>query len=250
MYPREYFDTFWRNDIKEEVFVAMPFHDEFVAVWEKAIKPGIEENGKYHLKANRVDVTTLSGSILSSIFDGIAHSKIFLADISTTDTGKWAGQRNGNVMYEVGLAHALRHSSEVILLKSDSAPINFDIMSILIHNYDKNNLEQAKQEIGEKVIATINNVEITKTLNVEKAVASINPPAMTYLINYGKYVGFSLRKPANMGDELVAIKEYLAIQLLIEKKIIEYEPKSSNKNQAFYKWTFFGFAILQRLNLS
>jgi hypothetical protein len=57
LYPREYFDSFWRNDIKNEVFVAMPFHDEFIAVWENAIKPGIENNGKYHLKANRVDVT-------------------------------------------------------------------------------------------------------------------------------------------------------------------------------------------------
>ena len=66
----------------------------------------------------RVNATILFGSIITDILDGIAHSKLVLADISVATTGKWAGQRNGNVMYEVGLAHAVRQSTEVLLIRS------------------------------------------------------------------------------------------------------------------------------------
>ena len=42
MYPREFFDTFWRGDLRNEVFVIMSFDDEFRPVWEHALKPAIE----------------------------------------------------------------------------------------------------------------------------------------------------------------------------------------------------------------
>ena len=42
MYPREYFDTYWRGDLKNEVFVIMSFAPEFQPAWEDAIKPAIE----------------------------------------------------------------------------------------------------------------------------------------------------------------------------------------------------------------
>src|SRR3972149_11872807 len=108
MYPREYFDTYWRSEIRNEVFVAMPFHDEFTPIWTKAIKPAIENDNTLNLKARRVDVSTLSGSIVVEIMDYIAHARVVLADISISESGKWKGQRNGNVLYEVGLTHALR----------------------------------------------------------------------------------------------------------------------------------------------
>ena len=44
MYPREYFDTYWRGDLKNEVFVIMSFADEFKEVWESAIRPAIEDD--------------------------------------------------------------------------------------------------------------------------------------------------------------------------------------------------------------
>ncbi|MDW8290878.1 MAG: hypothetical protein RMM06_09145, partial [Armatimonadota bacterium] len=60
MYPRHFFDAFWRTDLRDEVFVAMPFHEEFTPVWEQAIRPGIQDAG---LSPRRVDASSLSGSI-------------------------------------------------------------------------------------------------------------------------------------------------------------------------------------------
>src|SRR6266496_1651619 len=121
MYPRHFFDTYWRGTLKKEVFVVMSFAAEFNPIWQKAIRPAIEEDlvnrGAY--KANRVDVTTLSGTIITDILDGIAHATLIFADISVMSCGKWKGQRNGNVMYEVGLAHALRPDTDIVLVRSD-----------------------------------------------------------------------------------------------------------------------------------
>src|SRR5881296_3875365 len=98
MYPRAWFDTYWRGTLKTEVFVAMSFQDEFKPVWEKAIVPAIEEDleGGKKYRAQRVDITTLSVSIVTEIFDGIAHDTVVFADISTMTTGDWKGQRNAN----------------------------------------------------------------------------------------------------------------------------------------------------------
>src|SRR2546427_12585464 len=100
MYPRAWFDTYWRGSLKMEVFIAMSFAEEFNPIWKHAIVPAIQEDlegGKRYL-AHRVDITTLSGSIVTEIFDGVAHAKLVFADISVMPTGPCAGQRNGNVM--------------------------------------------------------------------------------------------------------------------------------------------------------
>src|SRR5438094_97686 len=98
MYPRAWFDTYWRGPLKTEVFIAMSFADEFKPIWEDAMVPAIQEDleGGNKYLAHRVDITTLSGSIVAEIFDGVAHAMLVFADISVTSTGAWAGQRNGN----------------------------------------------------------------------------------------------------------------------------------------------------------
>jgi hypothetical protein len=50
MYPREFFDTYWRSEIRDDVFVAMPFHTEFTCVWEEAIRPAIAEASEGRLR--------------------------------------------------------------------------------------------------------------------------------------------------------------------------------------------------------
>lgn len=132
MFPREFFDTYWRSELRDEVFVAMSFHDEFTPVWETAIGPAIQQGSDGLLRARRVDTTILSGSVITNILDGIAHSRLVLADVSVASEGIWKGQRNGNVMYEVGLAHAVRQPSEILLVRADDQPINFDLAQINI----------------------------------------------------------------------------------------------------------------------
>ena len=88
LHPRVFLDTFWRNDIRNEIFVAMSFDARFDRRWQAIFRLAIESisvNGQ-QLKAVRVDIRKSGDSILSEINDGIAHSQVVLADISAVDS--------------------------------------------------------------------------------------------------------------------------------------------------------------------
>src|SRR6478672_3376526 len=108
MHPNVYLRTFWRSNFRPEIFVAMQFGEPYDSRFKNIIEPAIEAvpYGKEKLKAKRVDVSKSGDSILTDIIDGIAHSLMVLADISTIGQDSKTGKhyRNGNVMYEVGLA--------------------------------------------------------------------------------------------------------------------------------------------------
>lgn len=136
MHPRVFLDNFWRNDLRDEVFVAMSFDKKYDSRWADVLVPAIEGEplcGR-SIKAVRVDIRRSGDSILSEITDGIAHAQLILADISVTDqcevegTPRW--YRNGNVLYEVGIAVACRQPVEVILVRDDSRPLLFDLSHI------------------------------------------------------------------------------------------------------------------------
>jgi len=74
-----------------------------------------------NLEPLRVDVSKTGDSVLTDIIDGIAHCEMILADVSAIGYDSKTGDpyRNGNVMYEVGLAVAARQPSEVLLIQDD-----------------------------------------------------------------------------------------------------------------------------------
>ena len=134
MHPNSYLRTFWRKEVRPEVFVAMSFAGALQQRFEDVIRPAIESivhRGR-KLKANRVDLSQTGDSILTDIVDGIAHSELVLADVSTIGYDAKTGDpyRNGNVMYEVGIALACRHSAEVLLIRDDAHKFLFDVSTV------------------------------------------------------------------------------------------------------------------------
>jgi len=95
MHPRTFLDGFWRNDLRNEVFVAMSFRDDLRERWDRVIRPAIEEEPwqGLSLRGVRVDTRRSGDSILTDIADGIAHAQIILADISVTDRWEQSGQQ-------------------------------------------------------------------------------------------------------------------------------------------------------------
>lgn len=248
MYPRDYFDTYWRTELRNEVFVAMPFHDEFLPVWEEAIRIGVEKDCPYNLTAKRVDVTTISGSIITDIMDGIAHAKVVLADISVCETGAWQGQRNGNVMYEVGLAHALRQNTEVILVRSDDKLINFDLAGITVHHYPRHSMSEAKNLFAVLVSESIKQTDQTMSLKVQRAIDAMDADCLQYLKEYSSTDAFVGPRPTTMGEELFAISRRLALSRLQNIGIVRCLPNVPQHGTAF-TWTEFGRAVLKKLGL-
>ncbi len=245
MYPREYFDTYWRGDLKDEVFVAMPFDKEFTPVREKAIQPAIEKGMNQPLRAHLVDATTISNCVLTEILCGIANARIIFADISVCRKGKWKGQRNGNVMYEVGLAHAIRQAEEVILVRSDDEEINFDVANIRIHKYDSKDLGAARKRFVQLLNEAVEHINQVKRLKVEDAYGRIDRDSYGLMTRYGRRDGFSIPK-----EEQDDVSTKIAVQHLLALGTIHFDLTTDESSTKYaYLWTEFGKAVLKRITL-
>jgi hypothetical protein len=248
MYPRDFFDTYWRSDLRDEVFVAMPFHDEFARVWEMAVRPAIDEDSGTGLRARRVDASIFSGSIVSDILDGIAHSRLVLADISIASEGRWKGQRNGNVMYEVGLAHAVRQSTEILLIRSDDQPINFDIAHINVHRYSLQNLDQTRHQLSLLIADILIQIRQEKALKVQRAVDHLDTDSIRYLSDLAVHGPFTGPDPKTWGETLIAIGNRDALARLQQLGIIRANLEIVAGKTAFVL-TSFGVAVATRIGV-
>jgi len=109
--------------------------------WNNVIVPAIKTIGinDVTLEPHRVDLRTVSDSILTEILDEIRKCRVFIGDITSIGSIKGRPIPNPNVMYEVGLAQAVRLPEKVILFRSDEGERPFDISNIRVHQYDPDN---------------------------------------------------------------------------------------------------------------
>ncbi len=123
----------------------MSFDPSFDARWPHVLAPAVRAvlvNDR-PLDPHRVDLRRVSDSILTEILDGIARCRVFLADLTSFGEINGRAVRNANVMYEVGLAHAVRQPEEVLLFRSDDLDLLFDITNVRVHRYDPDGCRKA-----------------------------------------------------------------------------------------------------------
>lgn len=130
-------------------FVLMPFSEAFDDIYQLGIKAACEAAGAY---SERVDEQIFQGSILERVFNQIARADLIIADMTN---------RNPNVFYEVGYAHAL--GKRTILLTNNSDDIPFDLKHFphIIYN---NKISYLKDELIKKVSWYIDNPQDSHAL--------------------------------------------------------------------------------------
>ena len=99
-----------------------PFTSPHGDYYEKIFKPAIDKTG---LKPVRADATYSAPENIDQIWRGINAAKVLVAELST---------RNANVLYELGLAHALK--KPVVLVSSNQPDVPFDLHHIRVIYYD------------------------------------------------------------------------------------------------------------------
>lgn len=110
--------TIWQNDLRgsnrsDQCFVLMPFGAKWSdRIWTTQIRPIVSACGMPCLRADDL----YGNNVMEDVARGIRESRIVIADIT---------DRNPNVFYELGAAHALGKS--VILLAQNENDIPFDI---------------------------------------------------------------------------------------------------------------------------
>lgn len=261
MYPLNLFTLFPPFPRENKVFVAMSFDRRFVKRWEEVIIPGVKEitvNGT-PIEPYRVDIGKGSDSITSEILSGISNCRLFLADITTI--GKIGDDpiRNGNVMYEVGIAQAVRLPAEVILFRSDDDPLLFDMVTNRVNYYNPDNEpEEAKQKVKDAIISTGNEINLQKHLSVRQAVDSLDYPDLLTLI-FSSMSDLNHPLTRTMRDVLSNIDRLNSIKRLLELGILntQYKQLTSEvfdefKDKPFeqilsYKITPFGKAVFEEV---
>jgi hypothetical protein len=113
------------GEVKNSCFVVMPFQPLFGKQYETVIRPAIEAAGLTCVRGDEIYTQT---SILQDIWASIRVSRLVVAELSG---------RNPNVMYEVGLAHAI--GKPIILLTRNEDDVPFDLKALRYVYYDTNN---------------------------------------------------------------------------------------------------------------
>ena len=133
----------------DSCFVIMPFAaplgNHFSLIYERAI----EDAG---LKAIRADNDIFAtGKIMDQVWRGLVNAKVLVAELTS---------RNPNVLYELGLAHALK--KPVVLISSNEGDVPFDVRHIRVIYYDINDPfwgEKLIKKVTENILSAIENPE-------------------------------------------------------------------------------------------
>ena len=117
------------QELQTDVFVIMPFKEEFDFLYNIYIKKVCEH---LNISCKRADDLYSINPIMQDIWSLIFNSKVIIADCST---------KNPNVMYELGIAHAL--GKKVILITQDINDIPFDLRHLrhLHYKYTPHSIE-------------------------------------------------------------------------------------------------------------
>jgi hypothetical protein len=117
---REFLDT---------CFVMMPFGSWSDKYYQEIYVPAIKEAGYEPVRADELFTT---GSVMEQVWDQISKAKVLLADLT---------DKNPNVFYELGLAHAAR--KPVIFSSARVEDVPFDLRHLRVIIYDTREPEWA-----------------------------------------------------------------------------------------------------------
>jgi hypothetical protein len=212
----------------------MPFAEDYRRRFSEIIETAIielEVDGA-KLKPLRADLSKSGDSILTDIVDGICHSQLFLADVSTIgrDSKTAIPFRNGNVMYEVGVALACRHPSEVLLVRDDGDRFLFDVSTIPHLRLDFADTLKARELLHECLIDRLRQQRYELDARVERAIASLSSEEAAELIyiasnSLDRHWGKQHRKYAGQHE--------LAVSRLLDKQIVRVVGRFKEGNPAF-----------------
>lgn len=124
-------------------FVLMPFKPEFNRIYEDVLQPAIKEMGLNPLRADEIFSPS---PIVEEIWTHIARSRLIIADVT---------DKNPNVFYELGLAHAI--GIPVIIVTQNKEDVPFDVAYIryLIYTDNEVGWQKLKQDLTKTISSVI-----------------------------------------------------------------------------------------------
>ena len=135
----------------DSCFVMMPFSSPVGSYYSVIYEPAIQKAG---LRPVRADADIFgTGKIIDQIWRGINSAKVLVAELT---------QRNPNVFYELGLAHALDKPVVLVCSRTSEQDVPFDLQHIRVIYYDVTDPfwgSKLIEKVAENVLSAIKNPE-------------------------------------------------------------------------------------------
>ncbi len=237
MYVKFFFERFWEGNQRNELFVCMPFHDsmdgKFELIQEAARLAGFE-------RAARVKEDWQPNVITDKIFDGIANSRLLLFDLSDDPKQK---QANGNVLYELGIANAMRDPQDMVLIRKKSRRrVPFDISGLTYISY----IDLGAPVLRDILRDALERQEWHKSKRVDAAAQALDEVALGLMYNNG-------RRPQganHFGLGGLSPELKLCVFRLIDLGILRFAWGCyKDKYESAYYWTSFGYEVMKHLGI-
>lgn len=253
MHPNAFLRSLWRTETVDQVFVAMSFDPRFSSRFEDVIRPAIEDQmiAGRKLAAHRVDNSKSGDSILTEIVSGIAHARLVLADVSIIDEGRFTQEpvRNGNVMYEVGIALACRTPSEVLLIRDDSKKFLFDVSTIPHIQIDFSARDIAIDALRNAIEDRIKETDFVNDARIQMLARTLTADELRILQSLAKLdpnQGLDLTLP-KLGQ--LSNPDHRGISGLLHKACVKSIAVNSVTEGVYYALTPFGFTLARTVEL-
>jgi hypothetical protein len=154
--------------------------------------------------------------------DGIAHSQMVLADVSTVGKDNVTGHpyRNANVLYEVGIALACRQPSEVLLVRDDHDKFLFDVSTVPHTQIDFTDQDEALRKLTLILLERLNEIKLVGDARILIKLKSLTADELEYLHEFQKR-GNLQSLALGMKSGPMSRAATVAIPRLLDKQVIE-----------------------------
>jgi hypothetical protein len=239
MYPKHFMEQFWTGELNNKLFVAMSFHPSFASRFLDIIDPSAKDAG--FACAYRADEGRDSNAITTKIIDGIANSRMVLCDLSD----EVQGHVNGNVLYETGIAQAIREPHSVVLIRDqDPEEADFDVRGFKINRPPEGKLTKPwlvgilKDALGE--------IDWSRSKRIEAIAHSLDDGCLMLIDIFG-------RNPDNYNHfhlDTAQIELRLAAQRLVDLGILWFATaRKVRPREHAYRWTSLAKDLMKYLGL-
>lgn len=135
-----------------KAFVIMPFSEEFDDIYQI----GIKETAKNEkVTAYRLDEELFNEGMLEKIYKEIENSDFIVADLSN---------KNANVFYELGFAHAIGKLTILLTQNADDIPFDLKHKRHIIYG---NSIKHLKEQLKKNIIWAKKEIEQYKNIPIE-----------------------------------------------------------------------------------
>jgi hypothetical protein len=141
--------------------------------YEYIIKPAVERTGLVCVRANEIKH---SGPIDVPMYENLLHADVVVADLSTG---------NKNAYYELGVRHALKPYTTVVICEDKIESFPFDLNHVSIQKYrhmgdgiDFGEVERFRKALSELVVAIYENQPRKADSPVYATLQRLTPPAL------------------------------------------------------------------------